>query len=299
MVFYFRASGAQLVGRAAASPSGASSFDNTTASPLPYANSPRSATNMMNTPSPQQQQTQQQHQQQQQQQQRQRLMQLPQHQQQLLAQQLRQSPMTGLGQNQLSQLHDLQGQAQQKYQLHGQNQMQFSQSLGGQQFQGRQLASGAIQHGIAQSQLNQGNQLTRHLNQMSNTANTALFNAAQATPNNQMVNFEHVSYDALTTLLPRMPQFGLSGANRTLGSQSLNDQVFNMGAANPTTMLPMQQQQQQQQQQLGSQGGFGNMQQNSQNLQPGMVPMQQNHNKTLITFNNIDKTNSDDPKTNF
>jgi len=51
----------------------------------------------MNTPSPQQ-QTQQQHQQQQQQQQRQRLMQLPQHQQQILAQQLRQSPMTGLGQ---------------------------------------------------------------------------------------------------------------------------------------------------------------------------------------------------------
>ncbi|KVH92894.1 hypothetical protein Ccrd_005054 [Cynara cardunculus var. scolymus] len=155
-------------------------------------------------------------------------------------------------QNQLSQLHDLQGQAQQKYQLHGQNQMQFSQSLGAQQFQGRQLPSGAIQHGIAQSQLNQGNQLTRHLNQMSSTANSALFNAAQATPNNQM--------------------FGLSGANRTLGSQNLNDQVFNMGAANPTTMLPIQQQQQQQQQQ----GGFGNMQQNTQNLQPGMVPMQQN-----------------------
>lgn len=67
--------------------------------------------------------------------------------------------------------------------------MAFSQSLGGQQFQGRQLPSGGIQHGIAQSQLNQGNQLGRHLNQMSTTANTALFNAAQATPNNQMVSF--------------------------------------------------------------------------------------------------------------
>lgn len=66
--------------------------------------------------------------------------------------------------------------------------MQFSQSLGGQQFQGRQLTSGGIQHGIAQNQLNQGNQMNRHLNQMSSTANSALFNAAQATPNNQMVS---------------------------------------------------------------------------------------------------------------
>lgn len=81
-----------------ASPSGATgstSFDNTTtASPLPYANSPRSGASIMNTPSPQQQS-----QQQQQQQQRQKIMQLPQHQQQLLAQQqFRQSSMPGLGQ---------------------------------------------------------------------------------------------------------------------------------------------------------------------------------------------------------
>lgn len=90
----YQASGAQLMGRPAASPSGptsATSFDNTTASPLQYANSPRSGPNMMNTPSPQQ-QTQQQ--QQQQQQQRQKLMQLPPHQQQLIAQQpFRQSSM--------------------------------------------------------------------------------------------------------------------------------------------------------------------------------------------------------------
>lgn len=84
------------MGRAAASPGGTatSSFDNTTASPLPYANSPRSAANMMNAPSPQQQaQQQQQQQQQHQQQQRQKYMQ-----QQMLAQQLRQPTMTGLGQ---------------------------------------------------------------------------------------------------------------------------------------------------------------------------------------------------------
>ncbi|TYI77482.1 hypothetical protein E1A91_D06G143700v1 [Gossypium mustelinum] len=187
-----QATGAQLIGRSAASPSAATSatsYDNTTTSPLPYANSPRSATTMMITPSPQQQtqqlQQQQQHQQQQQQQQRQKMMQLPQHQQQLLAQQqFRQSTMQGLGQNQLP-LHDLQGQTQQKFQsLHGQ--MQFSQPLGHQQFQGRQLPPGHVQHGIGQSQLNQGNQLSRHLGQFSSAANTALFNAAQGTPSTQM-----------------------------------------------------------------------------------------------------------------
>ena len=45
-----------------------------------------------------------------------------------------------------------------------------------------------------------------------------------------------------------------------------------MGAANPGSM--MQQQQQQQQQQHGSQSAFGNMPQNAQNLQPGMVTLQ-------------------------
>ncbi|CAK9146105.1 unnamed protein product [Ilex paraguariensis] len=210
-------SGAQLIGRAVASPSGATgttSFDNTTASPLPYANSPRSSANMMNTPSPQQQppqqqqqqqqhqqqqqqQQQQQHQQQQQQQQqqqhqqqqhqqRQKMMQLPQHQQQLLAQQqFRQSSMSGLGQ------------------LHSQHQMQFSQQLGSQQFQGRQLPSGPIQHGISQSQLNQGNQLNRHANQFSGPANSALFNAAQTTPNTQMISNMSAMMPS-QPLLPRM-----------------------------------------------------------------------------------------------
>lgn len=65
--------------------------------------------------------------------------------------------------------------------------MQFSQALGAQPFQGRQLASGAMQHGLGQTQLNQGNQLNRHLNQFSNPGNNALFSAAQTTPNSQMV----------------------------------------------------------------------------------------------------------------
>lgn len=278
-----QATGSQLLGRSAASPGAASTttFENTTSSPLPYANSPRSGTTMMNTPSPQQQsQQQQQHPQQQQQQQqqqqltRQKLMQIPQHQQQLLSQQqYRQSAMQGLGQNQLPQLHDLQGQTQQKFQqLHGQHQMQFSQPMH-QQFQGRQLPSGHVQHGIGQSQLNQGNQLNRHLSQFSSAANSALFNAAQTTTNPQMIPNMSATMPS-PSLLPRMSQFGLPGNNpqRTHASQIMNDQMFNMGAGNPGGMMPMQQQQQQH----GTQGAFGNMAPNAQNLQSGMAALQGN-----------------------
>ncbi|KAG6667282.1 hypothetical protein CIPAW_01G090700 [Carya illinoinensis] len=200
-------------------------------------------------------------------------MQIPQHQPQILAQQqFRQSTMQGLAQNQQPQLHDLQGQAQQKFQsLHGQNQMQFSQAMGHQQFQ-RQLPSGHVQHGIGQSQLNQGNQMNRHLSQFSGNANSALFNAAQATSNTQMIPNISATMSS-QSLIPRM-QFGLSGSNpqRSHASQILSDQMFNMGAANPSGMMPIQQQQQQQQH--GSQTTFGNMQPNAQNLQPGMVALQ-------------------------
>ncbi|TYH66958.1 hypothetical protein ES332_D06G154900v1 [Gossypium tomentosum] len=280
-----QATGAQLIGRSAASPSAATSatsYDNTTTSPLPYANSPRSATTMMNTPSPQQQtqqlQQQQQHQQQQQQQQRQKMMQLPQHQQQLLAQQqFRQSTMQGLGQNQLP-LHDLQGQTQQKFQsLHGQ--MQFSEPLGHQQFQGRQLPPGHVQHGIGQSQLNQGNQLSRHLGQFSSAANTALFNAAQGTPSTQMITNMSATMSS-QSLLPRMQFVPGSNPQRTHASQILSDQMFNMGS-NPGGLMAMQpqpqQQQQQSQQQHGSQAAFGNMG-TAQNLQSNMAALQNNPN---------------------
>lgn len=70
--------------------------------------------------------------------------------------------------------------------------MQFSQPLGTQQFQGRQLPSTGMQHGIGQGQLNQANQLNRQLNQFSSTANSALFNAAQSNPNAQMVRFKFI-----------------------------------------------------------------------------------------------------------
>ncbi|KAM7480700.1 hypothetical protein LguiA_028913 [Lonicera macranthoides] len=53
--------------------------------------------------------------------------------------------------------------------------------------------------------------------------------------------------------------------------------LFNMGAFNPGTMMPIQQQRQRQQH--SSQGGaFGNMVQNAQNLQAGLVPLQEQQN---------------------
>ncbi|GMN64985.1 hypothetical protein TIFTF001_034057 [Ficus carica] len=157
-------------------------------------------------------------------------------------------------------------------QLHGQHQMQFSQPMH-QQFQGRQLPSGHVQHGIGQSQLNQGNQLNRHLSQFSSAANSALFNAAQTTTNPQMIPNMSATMPS-PSLLPRMSQFGLPGNNpqRTHASQIMNDQMFNMGAGNPGGMMPMQQQQQQH----GTQGAFGNMAPNAQNLQSGMAALQGN-----------------------
>jgi hypothetical protein len=54
--YYLQASGGQLLGRPAPSPgtTGTPNFENVSTPPMPYANSPRSGTNMMNTPSPQQ-----------------------------------------------------------------------------------------------------------------------------------------------------------------------------------------------------------------------------------------------------
>ncbi|BBG92577.1 hypothetical protein Prudu_000351 [Prunus dulcis] len=147
---------------------------------------------------------------------------------------------------------------------------------GHQQFQGRQLPSGHVQHGIGQNQLNPGNQMNRHLGQFSGAANSALFNAAQTTPSQMIPNISATMPSQ--SLLPRM-QFELSGNNpqRSHASQMLSDQsttyarswsninliyeycnqvllvpVFNMGAANTSGMMPIQQQQQQQQQQQHS-----------------------------------------------
>jgi hypothetical protein len=79
---FMQASGG--LGRSAPSPgtAGTPNFENVSTPPMPYANSPRSGTNMMNTPSPQQHLTPQQ--------QRQKMMQASQQQQQLLSQQQQQ-----------------------------------------------------------------------------------------------------------------------------------------------------------------------------------------------------------------
>lgn len=75
-----------------------------------------------------------------------------------------------------------------KFQVPNQHLMQYSQPLGQQQFQNRQLQSAHMQLNMAQSQINQGNQLRSHLGQFTGSANSPLFNAAQSSPNSQMVS---------------------------------------------------------------------------------------------------------------
>lgn len=80
-------------------------------------------------------------------------------------------------------------------QLHGQqHQMPYSQSMGHQQYQARQLSGGHIQHGMSQGQLNPA--MNRHLNQFSGGANSAMFTSAQGSPSSQMVS-RHLSLKLL------------------------------------------------------------------------------------------------------
>lgn len=246
-------SGGQLIGRPAPSPgtTGTPNFENVSTPPMPYANSPRSGTNMMNTPSPQQHLTPQQ--------QRQKLMQASQQQQLHAQQQLRPSAAGMLAQSALPQLQDLQGQAQQKLQVSGQQQMQYNQALS-QQFHNRQMQPGRMQPGMAQSQLNQGTQLRSHLGQFTGAANSAMFNAAQASSNSQMM----ANMPGSQSLMPQM-QYGMAGGlPQRSHPQMLTDQMFGMGATN-SSMMGMQQQQQ---------GVYGNMQAGAQNMQQGMVGLQ-------------------------
>ncbi|CAN6198902.1 unnamed protein product [Urochloa humidicola] len=251
-------SGGQLLGRPAPSPgaAGTPNFENVSTPPMPYANSPRSGTNMMNTPSPQQHLTPQQ--------QRQKLIQASQQQQLHAQQQLRPSASGMLAQSTLPQLQDLQGQAQQKLQVPGQQQMQYNQALS-QQFHNRQMQPGRMQPGMAQSQLNQGTQLRTHLGQFAGAANSAMFTAAQASSNSQMMANMPGTMQS-QSLMPQM-QYGMAGGHpqRSHPSQMLSDQMFGMGATN-SSMMGMQQQQQQ--------GVYGNMQAGAQNMQQGMVGLQ-------------------------
>ncbi|WVZ65843.1 hypothetical protein U9M48_015142 [Paspalum notatum var. saurae] len=235
-----QASGGQLLGRPAPSPgtTGTPNFENVSTPPMPYANSPRSGTNMMNTPSPQQHLTPQQ--------QRQKLMQASQQQQQLHAQQQMRPSASGM-----------------LAQVPGQQQMQYNQALT-QQFHNRQMQPGRMQPGMAQSQLNQGTQLRSHLGQFTGAANSAMFTAAQASSNSQMMaNIPGTMQSQ--SLMPQM-QYGMAGGHqqRSHPSQMLSDQMFGMGATN-SSMMGMQQQQQ---------GVYGNMQAGAQNMQQGMVGLQ-------------------------
>ncbi|XP_044390155.1 mediator of RNA polymerase II transcription subunit 8 isoform X2 [Triticum aestivum] len=257
-----QASGGQLLGRSAPSPgtAGTPNFENVSTPPMPYANSPRSGTNMMNTPSPQQHLTPQQ--------QRQKLMQASQQQQ----QQLRPSAAGMLAQSSVPQLQDLQGQAQQKVQVAGQQQMQYSQAQALSQFQNRQMQAARMQPGMSQSQLNQGNQLRSHLGQFTGAANSAMFTAAQASSNSQMMANIPGTMQTMQSqsMMPQM-QFGLTGGHPQRSHQMMTDQMYGMGGANTTSMMGMQMQQQQQQQQ----GLYGNMQGGGQSLQQqGMVGLQ-------------------------
>ncbi|KAE8808743.1 mediator of RNA polymerase II transcription subunit 8-like [Hordeum vulgare] len=269
-----QASGGQLLGRSAPSPgtAGTPNFENVSTPPMPYANSPRSGTNMMNTPSPQQHLTPQQ--------QRQKLMQASQQQQ----QQLRPSAAGMLAQSSVPQLQDLQGQAQQK--VSGQQQMQYSQAQALSQFQNRQMQA-RMQPGMSQSQLNQGNQLRSHLGQFTGAANSAMFTAAQASSNSQMMANIPGTMQTMQSqsMMPQMQQFGLTGGHPQRSHQMMTDQMYSMGGANTTSMMGMQMQQQQQQQQ--QQGLYGNMQGGGQSLQQqGMVGLQNQQQQGMVGLQN-------------
>lgn len=67
--------------------------------------------------------------------------------------------------------------------------MSYSHPMLQQQFQNGQLQTSPMSHNISQNQINQGGQLRSNINQLSGSTNNALFNAAQASPNSQMVSY--------------------------------------------------------------------------------------------------------------
>jgi hypothetical protein len=91
-----------------------------------------------------------------------------------------------------------------------------------------------------------------------------MFTAAQASSNSQMMANMPGTMQS-QSLMPQM-QYGMAGGHpqRSHPSQMLTDQMFGMGATN-SSMMGMQQQQQ---------GVYGNMQAGAQNMQQGMVGLQ-------------------------
>lgn len=161
-------SATQPIGRSAASPmagTGGTSTENTTASPMQYANSPRSGPSMMNVPSPQQQQ-------------RAKVPHIPQQPQSYPSQQLRAQPTHANIQTHIPPSQEQQNQLQAKHQ---QDRPSY------QNYPGRQYLPGsAQQHGITQNTSAQGSQSKHHLSGTSNPAN--LYSANQNFSAPQMFN---------------------------------------------------------------------------------------------------------------
>ncbi|EPS61491.1 hypothetical protein M569_13305, partial [Genlisea aurea] len=152
-----------------------------------------------------------------------------------------------------------------KKQMHGQQPMQYAQSLLPQQ--GRQITSAQIHMGQPQ--------LTRQLNQFSGAANNVLFNAGQQTTAAAPQILPSISAMMPSqSILPRM-QFGIGSGSRTVPPQTLADQSFNIGSSSAGGIMPiMQQQQPQPQPGVATGGAFAA--QGSQNAQQTSVNPQSN-----------------------
>eukprot|EP00494_Astrolonche_serrata_P017291 UN17472 len=113
----------------------------------------------------------------------------------------------------------------------GQQQMQYSQAQALSQFQNRQMQAARMQPGMSQSQLNQGNQLRSHLGQFTGAANSAMYTAAQASSNSQMMANIPGTMQTMQSqsMMPQMQQFGLTGGHPQRSHQMMTDQNVRHG----------------------------------------------------------------------
>lgn len=267
---------AQILSRSIPSPIpvlGGTTLDGTSASPMHYANSPRSGNAIMNEASPQQQQQQQQ--QQQSLLQRQKVQQIQNRQQlQQQQQQLRQAATPPMSQAHLQQLHQQQQAHLQHIQAHQDRhhlqQLQLQQQALHQQLQNNSMQPGQqLQQSLGQNQLAQVNQVRPHLGQMASNPTSSLFGNTQLS-SNMMANLGQSMPPQPSILQQRLHMGVTMGAGgqpqRNLPSQLLADPMYNVGLAgsqNSTNLaLPLQQQ-------LVSQQNFNNIINSSQGLNFG------------------------------
>eukprot|EP00249_Psilotum_nudum_P022862 c28663_g1_i2 orf=228-1868(+) len=266
-----QATPAQLLNRSTPSPLpmlGATSLDGTSASPMSYANSPRSGNTIMNEASPQQQQQQQTLLQRQKLQQLQKQQQMQQQQQ----QQLRQPAPPPITQSQIHQLQQqqhahLQQHIQDRQQLQ-QLQLQQQQQVLHQQLQSNSLQPGQqLQPNIGPNQLTQSSQVKSHLGQLPSNPANSLFSTTQSSvlSSNMMANLSQTVQPQ--PLLQQRLNFGVGmQPQRNLASQILSDPMYNTGiggSQNSSNLgLPLQQQ-------LVGQSNFSNILNSNQNMNFG------------------------------